>query len=242
VPFQKSQIKRFGASVKYSRREFVMNDQKFRLERVRGVLVTPEEILSDLRLVAKKAGTDMISQRLYKDLGAFDPSTAIRKFGSWNEAVLTAGLKVANEVDISDDRLFENLMLLWTHYGRQPRRADLASHPSKFSQSAYNRRFRSWTNALAAFVDFANATENSVPYRKETASSRKTARDPSLRLRWQVLQRDNFVCQACGASPSLQPGLRIDVDHIVPWSRGGDTTEGNLQTLCQPCNLGKSNL
>ena len=242
MPIQKSQIKRFGASVKYSRREFVMNDQKFRLERVRGVLVTPEAILSDLRLVAKKAGTDIISQRLYKDLGSFDPSTAIRKFGSWNEAVLAAGLKVANEVDISDDRLFENLMLLWTHYGRQPRRAELASYPSKFSQSAYNRRFRSWTDALAAFVDFANATEVSVPDRKENASRRKTPREPSERLKWRVRQRDNFVCRACGASPSLQPGLPLHVDHIVPWSRGGDTTEANLQTLCQRCNLGKGNL
>ncbi|MCA3283336.1 MAG: HNH endonuclease [Roseomonas sp.] len=219
-----------------------MNDQKFRLERVRGVLVAPEEILSDLRLVAKKAGTDVISQKLYKNFGAFDPSTAIRKFGSWNEAVLAAGLKVANEVDISDDRLFENLMLLWTHYGRQPRRVELASSPSKFSQSAYNRRFGSWTDALAAFVDFANAAEVSVPDRKENASRRKTPGEPSERLKWRVRQRDNFVCRACGASPSLQPGLPLHVDHIVPWSRGGDTTEENLQTLCQPCNLSKGNL
>ena len=34
---------------------------------------------------------------------------------------------------------------------------------------------------------------------------------------------------------------RIQVDHIVPWSKGGETEESNLQTKCKKCNLGKGN-
>jgi 5-methylcytosine-specific restriction endonuclease McrA len=33
----------------------------------------------------------------------------------------------------------------------------------------------------------------------------------------------------------------LHVDHIKPWSLGGLTVDENLQTLCEPCNLGKSN-
>ncbi len=32
------------------------------------------------------------------------------------------------------------------------------------------------------------------------------------------------------------------IDHIKPWSKGGETVLENLQTLCATCNLGKSNI
>jgi 5-methylcytosine-specific restriction endonuclease McrA len=32
------------------------------------------------------------------------------------------------------------------------------------------------------------------------------------------------------------------VDHIVPWSKGGETILENLRTLCSKCNLGKGNV
>ncbi|MBM3581177.1 MAG: HNH endonuclease [Alphaproteobacteria bacterium] len=56
-----------------------------------------------------------------------------------------------------------------------------------------------------------------------------------------MLKRDDFRCRACGANPPTSPGLRLHVDHIVPWSKGGETIMDNLQTLCERCNLGKSN-
>jgi len=37
------------------------------------------------------------------------------------------------------------------------------------------------------------------------------------------------------------PGLTLRVDHVKAWSLGGETTEENLQTLCEECNLGNSN-
>jgi 5-methylcytosine-specific restriction endonuclease McrA len=57
-----------------------------------------------------------------------------------------------------------------------------------------------------------------------------------------VLQRDRFTCCTCGASPALTPSTELHVDHIVPWSKGGETVLGNLQPLCSVCNLGKSNV
>ena len=125
-----------------------MSDSKFQLERVQGAPVSNDEILTDIRHAATLAGTNVISQRLYSEFGKFDPTTASRRFGTWNKAVLAAGLEVANEINISDARLFENLMLRWEHYGRQPRKADLARPPSVISQGAYRRRFRSWMDAL----------------------------------------------------------------------------------------------
>ena len=58
-------------------------------------------------------------------------------------------------------------------------------------------------------------------------------------LRYDILNRDNFTCVICGASS--RQGARLHVDHIIPVSKGGKSTPNNLRTLCERCNIGKSN-
>lgn len=58
-------------------------------------------------------------------------------------------------------------------------------------------------------------------------------------LRYKILKRDNFTCQACGIT--AKDGIKLHIDHIIPISKGGKTTEDNLQVLCEDCNIGKSN-
>lgn len=57
-------------------------------------------------------------------------------------------------------------------------------------------------------------------------------------LRYDILRRDGFRCQICGSS--AQDGVKLHVDHIIPVSRGGLTVPSNLRTLCDRCNMGKS--
>lgn len=218
--------------------------EKFEITRVTGAPVSEPELISDLRRVAESAGTTKVTQRIYAELGRYDGRNISRRFGTWNKALKAASLDVSNEIDLPDENLFENILVLWQHYGRQPRRAELSLPPSTISQSPYRRRFRSWIAALESFVSWANASEVAAP-RSDTAVGNQsqpiTGRDPSLRLRFRVLQRDRFCCLHCGASPAKQPGVELHVDHIVPWSKGGETIIENLQTLCSACNLGKSN-
>lgn len=58
-------------------------------------------------------------------------------------------------------------------------------------------------------------------------------------MRWQVFQRDGWKCVACGRTS--HDGAILHVDHILPQSRGGSDTLDNYQTLCDTCNIGKSN-
>ena len=60
-------------------------------------------------------------------------------------------------------------------------------------------------------------------------------------LRKYILQRDNYTCKNCGLSVDKEPNLLLEIDHIIPISKGGLTTEDNLQTLCWKCNRSKSN-
>lgn len=58
--------------------------------------------------------------------------------------------------------------------------------------------------------------------------------------RFHVFDRDDYRCRACGRTPD-RDGVILHVDHILPRSKGGTDDEGNLQTLCSECNLGKGN-
>ncbi|OYY22022.1 MAG: HNH endonuclease, partial [Azorhizobium sp. 35-67-15] len=60
----------------------------------------------------------------------------------------------------------------------------------------------------------------------------KPARHPAF-TRFNVFLRDRFTCQYCGSRDDLT------FDHLIPRSRGGQTTWDNVVTACSPCNLRK---
>ncbi len=220
-----------------------MSKSTFELSRVSGQPVADIDLLDDIRRVAELLGLPSVSRPQYMKHGKFGATIAHTRFGSWNKSLIAAGLPLIHENSISDERLFENLLILWQHFGRQPRRNELMHEASEFSQHPYNRRFGSWTAALAAFINYANGSAIDVPdTRVKYTPLRSTGRDPSLRLRWHVLQRDHFKCCTCGKSPAVTLGVELHVDHIVPWSKGGETVLENLRTLCSKCNLGKGNV
>jgi DNA-directed RNA polymerase subunit RPC12/RpoP len=59
------------------------------------------------------------------------------------------------------------------------------------------------------------------------------------RLRFEVFKRDGFACRYCGANPMSEV---LQVDHVVPVSKGGTNDPVNLVTSCFSCNSGKSNV
>ncbi|MFH1233169.1 MAG: HNH endonuclease [Patescibacteria group bacterium] len=216
---------------------------KFQYSPPKNQPVSTDDIIADLKLVAEKLNTEKLSQSLYVANGKYDVSTITRRFGTWNKAVQHLGLKPGNINNYSDEELFENILNIWQHKGKQPTRRDLNFEPSKISQSPYNRRFNSWSTAIKEFIEYANEKDiKSIKNESADTSTRKISRDPSSRLRFKVLKRDNFSCVQCGASPAKNPAVLLHIDHIKPWSNGGETEISNLQTLCQNCNLGKSNL
>lgn len=69
-------------------------------------------------------------------------------------------------------------------------------------------------------------------------SSQRNAMTPEVRN--SIIRRDNWTCQRCGNSVYKEPNLLLEVDHIIPISKGGKTEPNNLQTLCWKCNRSKS--
>ncbi len=76
-----------------------------------------------------------------------------------------------------------------------------------------------------------------IKYNK-SAKAQRALMTNSLRTR--IKERDNYTCQICSVSVEEQSLLLLEIDHIIPVSKGGLSTSDNLQTLCWKCNRSKS--
>ena len=85
-------------------------------------------------------------------------------------------------------------------------------------------------NAMVNYLD------SRIKWSKSVAGQRALM---TSSLRRSILERDGHTCKQCGASLSTEPHLLLEVDHIVPVSKGGLTRADNLQTLCWRCNRSK---
>jgi stress response protein SCP2 len=63
--------------------------------------------------------------------------------------------------------------------------------------------------------------------------AQRDSRSISPTIKAEVWRRDGGACVECQATEYLE------FDHVIPWSRGGATSVGNLQLLCRRCNLAK---
>ena len=220
-----------------------------------------EEYIDDLKRVARILNKKTITSTEYSELGIHGRNRVLHRFGSWQNALLEAGLLPTGFVSsLSDGEILEEIERIWILLGRQPTTTDIKSGISKYSLNSYARHFGSWRGALQAFVEWINSDnrdqqceeeENSIENESTSSASQdipasrtvhETKRDINLRLRFKVMQRDSFKCCLCGASPAKDSSVELHIDHIKPWSKGGETTMENLRTLCSKCNLGKSDL
>ena len=107
-----------------------------------------------------------------------------------------------------------------------------------------------WQDAIkAVFLDRVNiiseydtlvrspSFEMRLPSVVSLKSYVKPTRFPAF-TRFNVFLRDRFTCQYCGEA---FPSPALTFEHVIPRSRGGQTTWSNIVTACEPCNTAKGN-
>lgn len=219
-----------------------------------------EVFFADLRRVAKLMGRGYVTRTEYEKHGRFNYGERTKKYGGWGSLLKVAGLeqtpfRTGPKQMYSEKELFEEIERVWIKLGRQPSSTDFEKNEFKYGRNTFLRRFGGWRKALEAFVDYINSEDDEekseiVPEEGvhdktligQKSFKHKTKRDINLRLRFKVMARDHFKCCKCGKSPATDPSVVLHIDHIYPYSKGGETIMGNLQTLCSDCNLGKSDL
>lgn len=225
--------------------------------------VSDEMLFQDVRSIADFLNKDCVNYNDYVNYGKYAATYIIKRFGTWNSFLIKSGLNPTNfdKHKITQEECYIEIERVWRLLGRQPTRTDFDNGIFLISRDTFKRRFGSWRKALESFVKYINSDEEPHKNEKEDSNSnvlvnnsiaqssqtpavkqRRTKREINLRLRFLVMKRDNFKCCICGRSPATTPNLELHIDHIKPWSKGGETVLENLQTLCQDCNLGKSDI
>jgi hypothetical protein len=209
-----------------------------------------DEVIQALRnFAAEYPNTPVTLDAIAERLG-IDSSTISRRFGNWKTLLSEVGIpSVPMGRRYTEEECLENILALWTHYGRQPHFGELKHPPSTVGPKAYILRWGGWRAALSAFVEKVNdtsmpdversAVEPMTDNQRNATVETPPPRSIPLALRYKILCRDKFRCVICGASPAKDVTVELHVDHIHPWSLRGPNVEENLRTLCFKCNLGK---
>lgn len=213
---------------------------------------THEDIIIELKRIAKKLKKTTLSRKdLLDNSSQISYQVVLNRFTSWKSALDAAGLSVSIMGRRYTEKEYqENLLNVWTHYGRCPKSWEMNLEPSTITKNAYINRFGSWGNAKNTFIKTINNQVEITPPEPQLPKPSKNLTPPMkkedsrnipISLRYKILRDSHFRCSSCGNSPAIDRNCVLHVDHILAFSRGGKTQENNLQALCSTCNIGKSN-
>jgi len=226
---------------------------EYKFQRKRIDKIPKEKIIAELKKVAIFFKYHRFTRHEFDKVAKnCKGTTVLSAFGTWNNVLESIEMKLKKrEVDrsfISEQQLFQEMDKIWNTLGHRPSKTEWESYSPKYSYTTYKSRFQGWTNACVKFIESKmreSIPDNpiiSAPQRAEIKIKGKKGnfRNIPLKLRLKVLSRDNFRCVFCGRSPATDFGVKLHIDHIIPFSKGGKSSLDNLQTLCQDCNIGKS--
>jgi 5-methylcytosine-specific restriction endonuclease McrA len=202
---------------------------------VKRARLTEDELLDELRRVADKLG-ESPSVAQMETLGRIYPSVYIKRFGSWNNAVETAGLDPTPQPSrIKRETLLAELQNVIDSIGGVSTAAEFEEH-SEYSRGPYLREFGSWNEAVRSLgyePRYPRGEEAEYRYYGPNWQAKRESR----------IEIDQYKCQKCGISRAEhyeKYEQDLSVHHIRRLrefnSYENANTLTNLITVCTECH------
>jgi hypothetical protein len=220
------------------------NEFSFRRDRRKAIILSKNEILDELRRFGEVCRNKMFTTREYDawDNKRLTSASITRLFGTWSKAMTEAGLKPSRVWKKDIPEMVETFKQCWMNLGSEPTGEQFKSYlkrvNSPYKWSSYKGYFGSM-GRLAQRIEDHDAGKISDDQLYERHTPKRNRRTVPLNIRYSILKRDGEKCVLCGASPKNNSSVVLEVDHIIPVSKGGDDSLSNLRTLCKDCNQGK---
>lgn len=204
------------------------------------IRLSDDELLSSLKKYAEKVSYRYFPSTEYdkwKDKKGHS-STIIERFGSWKKVLLLLGIEGGRERHYTPEQLIENLENVWSLLGFPPGKRQIGKYGQKISEHPYKLIWGSVRSACQSIARY-HAGKITRETLLKGSTSANIRRSIPLKIRWEVLKRDNYRCVKCGRSPSSNHTVQLEVDHKDPATKGSLVEADDLQTLCWECNQGK---
>lgn len=111
-----------------------------------------DEIIAELLRVAKILQASKFTKQQFNQHSRIHPATVERGFGTWNKALVAAGLTPTPSFEdskVSDDDYLMEIIELTKEIGKQPTTYELHAR-GHFTAKPYRQRWGSWPSALRA--------------------------------------------------------------------------------------------
>lgn len=123
-----------------------------------GRSMSNQELLAQIRDIATRLGKSSLSGADIRAHSDINQQLLASRFGSVSKALRHAGIaQVPHGRRHTEEEIFENLLSVWTHYGRPPTHSEMDRVPSTVGSNTYIKRYGGWRNALKTFVERANS-------------------------------------------------------------------------------------
>ncbi|VWB64763.1 hypothetical protein BLA15816_03056 [Burkholderia lata] len=210
----------------------------------KGFDVSKKEILNSLRDCAKAIGTRRITIKQYDAWPhrVLCSHQIAARFGGWDIALKEADLEIRTTSKGNAVEMVELFMDCWEYCNDVPTVKTLSNHlkkvNSKFSYAMYSRYFGGVRRLAIRIVQYKQGEISESQLLDKYHQKVRVRGSISAKLRYRVFERDQFACVSCGRNFN-RDNVQLEIDHIIPVSRGGTNEFSNLQTLCIDCNRGK---
>jgi len=200
-------------------------------------VITDDQILDSLKSYLRDHGNKPFTTSTYDGWSKkiCTSGTISKRFGGWRNALRRIGIeKGVQAFKYTVKELLDNLEIVWRTLGYPPGKRRLREYGYGISERPYVNRWGSVRNACRLLAQYKEGEISEVDLLGLEANTKRGS--IPLKIRWEILKRDNYRCVKCGSRP---PDVILEIDHIVPVSKRGNNSASNLQTLCNRCNQGK---
>lgn len=219
-------------------------DYIFKIDNMWAMKLSKSEIIVKLKEFSKIKNHKSFTRREWDEWEnkPISSSQIFRLFGSWADALQKAGIKAPRRGRRNLEQMVDLFKGAWKECDGVPTRKQLDNYLQKVSAPYNWNSYALYWGALGRLAKRIVEHQEGKITDSELYAPFKSSKKRDIipkGLRYAVLKRDNEQCVKCGASPKKDAGVVLEVDHIIPWSKGGLTEISNLQTLCHRCNQGK---